>query len=139
MIYKVVTDFMINMPKGENIIFIDNKTSEDYANKMHKDNFGDLFSLNTNPRSRSYSWHLHVRYVFLRKEIKKYQRSVLFNITSSTIKIWWCYSLVGFSSAFLSILVQTKNYSIFEYFSIHSVSFLCMPKAIFCVIHNGNE
>ena len=42
--------------KGKTIIFIDkNKPSEDNVNKMYKQNCGDLFSQNKNPRSRFYS------------------------------------------------------------------------------------
>ncbi len=52
------TDFMINIPKKKNIIFIDNKPSEDNVNKMYKQNWGDyLFSLNI--------WGVHLIYDIL--------------------------------------------------------------------------
>ena len=139
------TDFMINIPKKKNIIFIDNKPSKDNVNKMYKQNWGDyLFSLNI--------WGVHLIYgicmwdMFFTKGINEKLVKIScfqYYIIVYFLIIWWCYYLLDFTFALLFILVQTKNYSFIDYFSIHSVSFCACPKlsfvwSMFGLLHQAN-
>ena len=57
--YKMVMQFLIAEAKKKNI-YIDNPT-EDEANEMFAQVSGAIFSLHSNKRSESFSWHTHVR------------------------------------------------------------------------------